>query len=646
MFKKIIYTLIFILTGFAISAQVFNPGFTDSIAKAEQQYFRLKSEFVEKQNYSSYDLIYQRMEWNVDPAVKYISGSVTSYFISLADSLSEIEFDLNSAMTVDSVLQNKTKRPFTLNANVLSVQIEKTLKLNETDSLTVYYRGEPEKESSSGFGSFSVSQHQGVPVLWTLSEPYGAMEWWPCKQSLADKIDSIDVIVTCPQQYRTAGNGILVSETLEKGKRKMHWKHRYPVATYLVAIAVTNYVDYSDTVSFDDGREMNVVNFVYPEYLDKAKNETAITPELIRFYGEIIGEYPFAAEKYGHAQFGWGGGMEHQTMSFMGSLNFDLQAHELAHQWFGDYITLGTWQDIWLNEGFATYMTGLSYEHFFNGSYWPIWKKATLDRILRAPDGSVFVKDTTDLGTLFSSRLSYSKGAYLLHMLRWVLGDENFFEGMRNYFNDPAVANGFARNEQFVKHMEAAGDTTLTEFFNDWYYGEGYPVYSARYAQTGDKLTISLAQETSHPSVEFFEMPVPVRVYSKNRADSMDFRLSHLTDNQEFQVNVPFKTAELVIDPERWLISKTSLIVKTKPGFEINDLVIFPNPFRNEITVFIPQGEKLVSAKIYNSSGVEIRAFEGNQTRLNCSGLAPGTYFLRVNTDRKTLDRKIIKLKN
>ncbi len=642
MFKKAVIILLFVIFGFNGIAQNFNPDFTDKMALSEQNSFKLKNAFKESADYASYDLVYQRMEWEINPNIKYISGVITSYFTSQKSGLTEIEFDLNSQMSVDSVLQQNEKISFVLNENKLVIELNQPLQNQELDSVQIYYQGIPEQEAS-GFGSFTKSEHKGVPIIWTLSEPYGAMEWWPCKQSLVDKIDSIDVIVTSPDSFRTASNGILVSEIVEDSIRTMHWKHRYPIATYLVAIAVTNYVDYSDTVKFADGREMDILNFVYPEYLERAKNESAVTPEVIELFNDLIGEYPFSKEKYGHAQFSWGGGMEHQTMSFMYNLSFDLLVHELAHQWFGDYITVGTWQDIWLNEGFATYMTALAYEHFFDGNYWPIWKTKTLQRIVSEPDGSVFVRDTTDISALFSSRLSYSKGAYLLHMLRWVLGDEHFFEAMRSYYNDPAIANGFARNKQFVEHMEMAGDTILTEFFNDWYYGEGFPVYSASYAPQGSGLKITLSQTTSHQSVEFFEMPVPVRVYNSGKTDSMDFRLNSISNNQEFFVETDFKVADLVIDPDHWIISQTSEIVKAIPNPPLNEAVIYPNPFTESFSVYIPSGQQLVSTKIYNAEGMLIKEFVGNNSIFDCTGISNGVYLIQFQTDLGMFEKKMVK---
>ena len=492
-------------------AQEPDPHFIERKAKAEQDYFEMKSGFAEPASYASYDLTYQRMEWEIDPAVRYIKGKITSYFKSQTNQLNAIEFDLHQQLTIDSVLQNGQIINYSATGKKITLELTRNLSEGQTDSVAIYYQGEP---ANSGFGSFSQSTHNDVPVIWTLSEPYGALEWWPCKQSLSDKIDSIDIIVTSPEMYRTASNGVLVSETVSEQKRRMHWKHRYPITTYLDEIAVTNYVNYSDSLQLEDGRFIEIQNFVYPEYESTARKNTPVTAEIMEVFNTLIGEYPFADEKYGHAQFGWRGGMEHQTMSFMYNFGFELVAHELAHQWFGNYITLGSWQDIWLNEGFATYLSGLAYENLLDGVWWPRYKQLNHNQIISQPGGSVFVEDTTSVSRIFSGRLSYSKGAYLLHMLRWILGDEAFFAAIQNYFYDPEVANDFARTNDLVKHFENAGDTILTEFFDDWFYGEGFPVYSAEFSQTNPQnLKMKLSQNPSHNSVDFFEYAEDVLVY-------------------------------------------------------------------------------------------------------------------------------------
>ena len=642
MVRNILVLFLVVTISGVLKAQEPDPDFTDKMALQESRQFRLKSAFREFQDYSNYDLIYQRMEWKIDPAVKYISGKVTSYFKSETENLAEIGFDLDSLMTIDSVFYQNQKVQVKRNGDRFFIQFENPLSSGQIDSVSVFYQGEPEKQQT-GFGAFGMGIHDGFPVMWTLSEPYGALEWWPCKQSLADKIDSIDIVVTTPEIYRTASNGVVVEDRVDAGYRKMHWKHRHPIATYLVAIAVTNYATYSDWLELEDGRKIEILNYVYPEKLEQAKTETPITADLIALYNQIIGEYPFANEKYGHAQFGWGGGMEHQTMSFMYNFNFELVAHELAHQWFGDYITCGSWQHIWLNEGFATYLSGLAYENL-KPEWWYRFRKLNVERIISQPGGSVFVKDTTNESVIFSSRLSYSKGAWLLHMLRWELGDEKFFNGLRFYFNDPAVANGFATTSQFVKHMETAGDTTLTEFFNDWFYGEGYPLYSAGYKNTGDGFyKISLSQTPSHPSVSFFEMPVPVRFYSEGKTDSVDFRLINTQNDQEFTVKVDFPVESMSIDPEYWLVSKTVKVTGTPLVKNITEFYVYPNPVQNKFSVVLPDGQQFRSIRIYSSAGQLKKEFLKHEIYFDISDLASGMYFIQIETNSENSVQKFVK---
>ncbi len=642
MSKKGLLLFLLILFDFSGFSQVMDSMFIDKIALAEKEHSQLKSTYYESINYSDYDLIYQRMEWEIDPSVKYINGVVTSYFKSQINDMDTVEFDLNDQMTVDSILHHNHTVEFQQLNNKIIIPVNPSLQLSEVDSLSVFYQGIPEPDLTDG--SFSIGKHADIPVLWTLSEPFGAMEWWPCKQSLSDKIDSIDIIVKTPEMYRTASNGVLVSDSVSEGYRTMHWKHRYPIATYLVAIAATNYAVYNDTLKFDDGRILKIENYVYPENLDLAKSQTSRTAEVMKIYNELIGEYPFANEKYGHAQFGWHGGMEHQTMSFMYNFGFDLVAHELAHQWFGDYITLGSWQDIWLNEGFATYMTGLAYENIVEMKLWGAWKSITLNKIVSQPGGSVFVKDTADFNTLFSSRLSYSKGAYILHMLRWILGDDNFFKGMQAYFNDAEIAGGFARNEQFIQHMEEAGDTSLTEFFNDWYYGEGYPIYSLKYGtvQNG-KIWVELSQSTSHESVDFFEMPVPVRFYNSDKTDAVDFRLNNTQNNQQFLLDVNFKIGDVVIDPDMWLISKTDEILSIPSEQLKNSILIYPNPSPNSFYISILNNVYIRKVALYDLAGKLLKIFPENTNEINLSDLVSGVYIVNVKTDVREYTQKITK---
>ncbi len=641
--NRILLLLLFVLACVCYGKAQMSIVLSDKIALQESQIFKNKSAFNENQSSAETDFIYQRMEWEIDPEIRYISGKITTYFKSQIPVLNEVYFDLSDTLQVDSVIQNNQNIEFKHKEELVTIPLVTELSENQIDSVCIYYHGIPPE---SGFGSFTQTTHgeDKIPILWTLSEPYGAKEWWPCKQSLTDKIDSIDVIVRSPEVYRTASNGLLVSETINHGKRIMHWKHRFPIATYLVAVAVTNYASYSDYLDLNDDRKIEILNYVYPENLAKAKTQTPITAELIELYNTLIGEYPFASEKYGHAQFGWGGGMEHQTMSFMGNFSFGLIAHELAHQWFGDCITLGSWQHIWLNEGFATYLTGLAHEKLAEPQWWPIWKKEYKNKVLSQPDGSVFVQDTASISRLFSSRLSYAKGGFLLHMQRWILGDEMFFTALKNYFADEKIANGFAFTQDWIKHIEAVGDTTFTEFFNDWFYGEGYPIYFINYQQNNPELlSLELSQTTSHESVDFFEMPVPIRVYGNNKTDSANFRLNNTSNHQQFVLNPGFIVEEIVIDPDDRMLCKSDQIVGNLHISKQNEVRIYPNPATNKVTVSLPNGEDLVQIQIYSIDGKCEKQSFGKTNEIDLSKLQAGVYLVQIETLNSVFNQKIIK---
>jgi aminopeptidase N len=638
--RKLVLILL-VITGIGASAQAPDPAVYNKLRSAESSMASKIMNFTEDQRAAETDFIYQRMEWQINPAEKYIRGKVTTHFKSEIPVLTQVYFDLHNALTVDSVMYKQQHLKFTHANHRLVIDLPNPLPDKAIDSVTIMYRGEPEE---TGFGSFTKSSHNGIPVIWTLSEPYGAMEWWPCKQTLTDKIDSVDIIVTSPEPYRTASNGLLVSEVVVNQQRRMHWRHRYPIAAYLVAIAVTNYADYSETASLPDGRTFPIVNFVYPENLEDARQNTRRTLEIMELFNTLFGDYPFAREKYGHAQFGWGGGMEHQTMSFMGSFGFELIAHELAHSWFGNYVTLASWQDIWLNEGFASYATGLAYEHLLDGFWWPRWKQVNLDRILLEPGGSVFVKDTTNVSRIFNGRLSYSKGAYLLHMLRWKLGDEKFYTALRNYLADHRVAYGFASHQLVEEHFESSAGKPLRKFFDQWYYGEGYPVYSATYntSKSEDTLQIKLFQQTSHPSVPFFDMPVPIRVYGIHPGDSVDFRLDLTSSGEIFKLPVSFPVGSVSIDPDLWLIRKVDSIVKTGKELSNGQITVYPNPFTNRFRLEVPSDQKIVMTELYDLPGRLVFRQYGEHEEFS-PRIPPGHYLLIVKTTKQIFERKLIK---
>lgn len=632
--------LIFICTALISSAQqVFFPDEVENIAALEMKASLGRLTAPASNLITDYDIRYHRCEWWVDPAQRFIRGEVTTYFAPISAGFDTLRFNLSDSLTVDSVMYHSTSVPFIHEEEILTIPLTTPVGVLFSDSISVFYQGAP---PSTGFGSFNTEEHNGVPVLWTLSEPYGASDWWPCKNGLTDKADSLDVYISHPLGYRGASNGILVSEMINGSEITCHWKHRYPIATYLVCMAVSNYAKYSDFVPFGTS-QVEVLNYVYPEDSAMAASQTQGIIPVMQLFDTLFGLYPFANEKYGHCQFNWGGGMEHQTFTFLGSFGHELIAHELAHMWFGDMVTCASWQDIWLNEGFATYLSGLTYEHMFNGVWWMQFKRTRISSVTSQPDGSVWCDDTTSVSRIFSTRLSYAKGAMILHQLRWIIGDSAFFASINNYLYDPALTYGFAHTSDLKAHLEASCGQDLTWYFNDWYTGQGFPSYQIHWTQTGDTVTMQIGQTQSHLSVPFFELPLPVLL--KNSSSHTLVRLENSYPGEVFQVVIPFQADSVILDPDLWLISSNNSI-SSVPEKNLGTLItLAPNPVRDLLRITFSRNFDNMLIQVLDESGKmfqEIDAGNMQSITINFEGRSRGIYFIRFITGGQSFIKKIV----
>ena len=645
------YLTILIILAFAIPSFAQNPH-TDieHLMKSERSAAKKRIAFTRNPNTTNYDVKYHRMEWNVDPGSSpaAIAGKLTTYWEAI-EPMTSVTFDMASNLNVQSVEQRGSSLSYTQANDEIVITLPSTQNTGVLDSLSITYDGNP---TSNGFGSYEQSSHNGIPILWTLSEPYGAMGWWPCKQDLTDKTDSIDVFVTHPQfyngsqEYKTASNGLLMSEVVNGSNKTTHWKHKYPIPAYLVAIAVTNYASYDNLAYQGTSDEFPITNYVYPEDLSYAQANTPVTVDIIENFGNLFEMYPYANEKYGHAQFGWGGGMEHSTMSFMGSFGEDLIAHELAHQWFGDKITCGSWEDIWLNEGFATFLTGLTKEHLYGENEYKNWREGKISSITSYSGGSVFCTDTTDVGRIFHGRLSYNKGSMLLHMLRYKLGDPDFFQGVQNYLADPNLAYAYAKTVDLQNHLETASGMDLDEYLADWFIGEGYPSYQIQWDQTGSDLFVQVNQVQSHGSVSFYEMPIPIKVIGTG-GEVEWLRLENTANGQRFTENISFAISTIQFDPEYQLISAGNSVTNT-PNLGISNSVIegilpITNPVKEKLNIYTTNDVNLIKKSIYNSLGQKIFEDTSHNSVLDVSAIPSGVIILHLTTNKGVFYQKLIK---
>lgn len=647
--KNYFLSLLFLIPTLRIAAQIApNKIAEPDVAALEQKGHEHLFRAVTAGAANTYDLKYHRCVWSVDPAVNYIKGAITSHFEPTITGFNQMQFDLDTSFTIDSIKYHNLTLSYSQFAPaILEITFPSTLPINVLDSVTVFYKGTP---PPTGFGSFVVTTHgsPATPVMWTLSEPFGARDWWPCKQDLNDKIDSVDIITTVPAGNRVASNGVLLSETASGADVIFHWKTRHPIAAYLIAIAATNYVYYSDYVHLTSGDSIEVLNYVYPENLSTAPTETAKIVEIIQLFDSLTILYPFADEKYGHAQFGWGGGMEHQTMSFVVAFNYSLIAHECAHQWFGDHVTCGSWEDIWLNEGFATYMQGLTEERYTPAT-WYNWKSAKIGNITGIPDGSVLCSDTTSVGRIFDGRLTYNKGSYVLHMLRWKLGDAAFFQTLKNYLNDPLLSGAYAKTPDLIAHAEAASGQSLSTFFDQWYYKQGFPSYQTLWGQTGSNVNVTINQTQSHASVSFFEMPVPVKFIGATQDTTIVF--NHTFSGQTFTATIPFQILSAQFDPELWILSANNTVIGIADHLLSDENVnIYPNPANTSISVRVSLNSKTtLSFELYDATGKKVISetetiHPGSSTKtIDISTFSAGTYQLQLKADGMSFAKTIIK---
>lgn len=620
---------IFAFALMAFSATTFaqtNPDLLHRIAEAEMKSASATMNLAVNPNTLNYDITYQKLEFTVNPAVYFINGKVSTTFKALSP-MSTVIFDLTNNLTVSSVKQNNVSVAFSQTAEELQITLLNTLTQGNSAIVEIIYSGAP----SSAEDAFTTSTHAGTPVLYTLSEPYGARDWWPCKQDMNDKVDSIDIFITAPSEYVSVANGLQVSQNANlNGTTTTHFAHGYPIPAYLVAIAVTNYQIFTQTAGTPPNT-FPIVNYLYPENFASASNSVAVTLPIMNLFESLFETYPFSNEKYGHAQFGWGGGMEHTTVSFMGGFDRELIAHELGHQWFGNKVTCGSWNDIWLNEGFATYLSGLVIENLDGNLQFKNWKNSLITSVTSQTGGSVYIAESevSNVNRIFSGRLTYNKGAMVVNMLRFKLGDANFFQGLKNYLADTNLAYKYVQTSDLKFHLEAVSGLSLTEFFDDWIYGQGYPSYQFQVQNlASNQVKITVNQTQSHPSVSFFEMPVPVRLIGEN-GQELDIVLNHINNNQSFIENVPFVVTSMVFDPEKQLISKNNQVTLDTIQVEVSTFMrLYPNPTSSVLNLQLPTDSKIEKVIFYNALGQVIST--STATSWDVSVLANGVYFLKV----------------
>jgi len=502
---------------------------------------------------------------------KSIAGSNTLDVTSLIDGLTQFTLDLRSNMAVDAVTVNGSSASYTRKENQIVISLGSTYNTGQSFQVKVTYHGSP--SSRTFFSSFSFfNTHNGSTIASTLSQPFQAHYWWPCKENweyIDDKF-TMDMWVTVPNSMVVASNGLLQGTDALSGSRlRYRWNESYPIATYLVSFAATNYTKQTYYYNHPGG-SMPIEFYIYPEAVSESQPYLADIVQAVATYSDVYGQYPFINEKYGIAQFAWCCGMEHQTMTSQGAYtNERRNVHELAHSWWGDYVTCKTWHDVWLNEGCATFSEAVWQEKRPGGSY-----QAYIDQMLsRKPSlfaDTVYCYDISDINRIFNTNYTYNKAGWVVHMLRFVLGDAAFYAGLRDYRD--AYGGAAADTSDFQAVMEAASGQDLTWFFDQWVYGRGGPYY--KYGWRQDDINgqhylryyINQYQRETLPTYPYFKMPLEIAVTTESGTQS--HTLWHEHEKQWYLVPVDGTVTSVVFDPEihvLWANNKSITYVNGPP---------------------------------------------------------------------------------
>jgi len=546
-----------------------------------------------------------RLALDVDVATKRVRGVMTMHLRASAPTLSRVVLDLIDSLTVDSVRTDRGPATFSHAGDTLAVDLGFTLVKGQVAQVSVWYSGRPAADYDFGF-TWKIHHYSTPdptddgPLVSSLSEPEYAHYWWPCKDRPDDKFIS-EVTVTVPAGLVAVSNGALYrSETPPGLPWTWAWRSAYPIAAYLVSVAVSDYVTFGETCVTEASGPVPLQNWVFAA--DRARAEIDFAPlcGMLDFLGQRFGAWPFPGEKYGHAEFMWGGAMENQTCTSYGNVlltgtnAYDtIVLHELAHQWFGDSVTPRAWADVWLNEGFATYAEALWAGHGGGDADYHAFLNSHRSLTDWVGESTVY-----DPFPIFPGRVIYDKGAWILHMLRGRMGDAAFADLLRAWATGTTRRLGHGHTAEFIALAETYAGEPLDAFFTPWLETDQVPRLLWRQEAVdgaggpGTTLRLTLAQ--TQPAL--FDNVYPIRVTTTAGVQTVRARLAARETEFTFALAGALQSVEL--DPERWVCWRAAVA----PLGGVGITGIYPNP--------APAGPVSVAFRLAEPAEVTLRVFD------------------------------------
>ncbi len=559
-------------------------------------------------------------------------------------------------LSLDTVLVDGVAKAVSIDTTEqFSIHFNGTRFAGDTLHIEIWYRqtpGYPRPNSRQGYYFFRSDSSLPIPANlgYTFSEPSDARFWFPCYDEPWEKATA-EMNITVPSGYVAASNGRLTG-TNDNGDGTVtwHWREDHQIATYLMCITTSRFAVSTLPFVKSTGDTIPLQYFTWPSDSTTTATFLPTVRQMVSLYSTLFGEYPF--DKYGMSSivpFVYLG-MEHQTMT---TLNRYVQtdqrvvSHELAHQWWGDNVTCGTWADVWLNEGFATYSEALWRESTEGFPALKSYMRDTLDGFAFGSwQGAVY--DPVGQGFNLFDQVVYSKGAWVLHTLRGVLGDSLFFRSLSTYRQRYAGKSAVTTELESVVDSIAGQD--MSWFFNQWVFGPGWPKYASRYLWTQDTLSLTIYQRqpASWPT---YRMPMQIRAYYG--ASDTTFAVWDSTRTQPFQLFLRSIPDSVVLDPDGWILKQIVLPADVGEGqhpsaFQLSQN--YPNPFNPATAIHyqLPTRD-LVSLKVFDLLGKEVATLvnevkpAGEYTVLfDASRFASGVYLYRLASGGSGLTRKML----
>lgn len=602
-----------------------------------------------------FDVLHYRLDLHLAMTSNALSGTnvVTLRLKEPVDSLV-----LNAVgLGLDSVLVGGVTKTVTENIPAETFTIHLGEIRSTGDTLTIhigYHRipGYPRPGSRQGYYFFTTSIGIPANLGYTFSEPSDARFWMPCYDEPWEKA-TLQMRLTIPDGYVAASNGRMEGTTANgDGTTTWHWSEAHPIATYLMCITASVFT-VAELPYVSSGGD--TIPLQYYTWSPDSAEVAAYLPEvreMMEFYAGTFGSYPF--DKYGMTAivpFSYLG-MEHQTLTTMNRFaktNTRVVSHELAHQWWGNLVTCGTWPDIWLNESFATYSEALWREHLGGFTALRSYMKDTLEHFFFGSWLGAIYNPVGQGFNLFDD-VVYSKGAWVFHTLRGVLGDSAFFSVLMAYRERHKFQSVVTSELQLVVDSVAGED--MGWFFDQWIYGQGWPVYSYTYRVLSDTAELQIAQ-FQDVSFATYTMPIRLLLRYSNMSDTTVVVMNNAR-LQSYRIPLTGVLEQIEFDPGDWILKQmlpwpVSVSEQGTPlAFALSQN--YPNPFNPETNIQFRIGDfGFVSLKVYDVLGREVAtlvdgALEPGEysAEFHASGLASGIYFYRLRSAGLSQTRKMI----